>query len=264
MQQFIEANWLTLISILIGVLVAFFFYRLQRKDAISAGAERKKHATRELLDVVESYIINKQELSEQVVENLIQASERDHQVVLRESSTPVSLLQDVALRLQRSRLLDIPQKSEYSQKIDALITQIRVSKEVPSLDRLNKELRDSLILLQGMVPTDKQADAKKALDAIALASEKRRDLTGKRTETDSLFQLTAPLVAGLATSLAAATVGSKLFVDDALSMTSSIIGKVFPVLGTVLLITLLASVLLILARIRRRERGTKEGRSTEA
>ena len=264
MQQFIEANWLTLISILIGVLVAFFFYRLQKKDSVSASAERKKHAIRELLDVVESYIINKQELSEQVVENLVQASERDHQVVLHESCTPVSLLQDVALRLQRSRHLDIPQKSEYSQKIDGLITQIRVSKEVPSLGRVNKELRDALTLLQGLVPEDKQAEAKKALDAIALASAKRRDLSAKRTETDSLFQFIAPLVAGLATSLAAATIGSKLFADAAESVTSVILSKVFPAFSVVLLLAMLASVVLIVARIRRREREGSDDKSTEA
>ena len=118
MQLFLETNWLSIVSIVIGIVVAYFFYRLQKKDAASASLERKKHATAELLDVVESYIINKQRLSEQVIENLIHASERDHSVALRPVCTGVSLLQDVALRLQRSRHLDIPQKSEYSEKIE--------------------------------------------------------------------------------------------------------------------------------------------------
>ena len=114
MQTFLENNWLSIVSILIGILVAYVFYRLQKKDSASASAERKKRATAELLDVVESYIINKQRISEHVINNLIHASERDHQVALRPDCTSVSLLQDVALRLQRSRHLDIPQKSEYS------------------------------------------------------------------------------------------------------------------------------------------------------
>jgi hypothetical protein len=264
-QRFIEANWLTLISILIGVLVAFFFYRLQKKDAVSAGAERKKHANRELLDVVESYIINKQELSEQVVENLIHASERDHQVLLRESCTPISLLQDVALRLQRSRHLDIPQKSEYSQKIDSLITQIRESKEVPSLDRLDKELRDGLSLLQSMVPEGKEAEAKKALDAIARVSEKRTEMSATKTQTDSLFEWSAPIIAGIAATLGATTLGSELLSDEVLGLSPSLsFSTSFLVLSALLLIAMVVSVFPILARIRRRERESKEGRSTEA
>lgn len=103
MQQFLENNWLSILSIVIGIVVAYIFYRLQKNDTASASAERKKHATAELLDVVESYIINKQRLSELVIENLIHASERDHSVALRPACTAVSLLQDVALRLQRSR-----------------------------------------------------------------------------------------------------------------------------------------------------------------
>ena len=67
MQQFFENNWLSILSILIGIVVAYVFYRLQKKDGASASAERKKHATLELLDVVESYIINKQHLSEGVI-----------------------------------------------------------------------------------------------------------------------------------------------------------------------------------------------------
>ena len=126
MYQFIESNWLSILSIIIGILVSFFFYWLQRKQGASATAQRKKRATAELLDVVESYIINKQRLSEQIIDNLIYASERDHVVDLRPSCTSVTLLQDVALRLQRSRHLDIPQKSDYSEAIELLIREIQL------------------------------------------------------------------------------------------------------------------------------------------
>lgn len=76
---------------------------------------RKKHARTELLYVIETYIINKQHLTESVIDNLTHASERDYSVVLQPGCTAVSLLPDVGLRLQVSRHLDIPQKSEYSE-----------------------------------------------------------------------------------------------------------------------------------------------------
>jgi hypothetical protein len=254
MQAFIEANWLTLVSILIGVLVAFVFYRLQKKDSVSAAHERKKHATNELLDVVESYIINKQKLSEQVVDNLIFASERDHVVLLRGGCSPISLLQDVALRLQRSRHLDIPQKSEYSLKIEELIREIQERREPPPLDQLNKEIQQNLSILEGLIPTEKQDQAKGALNALASLSEKRRDLTAKRGTYDSVFQLTAPLIAGIASSLAAGTLASRFLSDGLTSVTSVLFSKVFPIFAVLLLLVLLLLVLTIALRIRRRER----------
>ncbi|CUK22719.1 Uncharacterised protein [Achromobacter sp. 2789STDY5608615] len=266
MPAFIEANWLTLVSILIGVLVAFVFYRLQKKDSVSAAHERKKHATNELLDVVESYIINKQKLSEHVVDNLIFASERDHVVSLRGGCTPVSLLQDVALRLQRSRHLDIPQKSEYSLKIEELIQEIRDRREPPPLDQLNKELQHNLSVLESLISTEKRNEAKAALNALASVSEKRREFTAKRSSDDSVFQIAAPLLAGIASSLAAGTLASKFFSDDLSTVTSALLSKVFPIFALALVLLLTMLILGTALRIRRRGRkgNTTDGdRSTE-
>ena len=254
MQAFIEANWLTLVSILIGVFVAFVFYRLQKKDATSAAQERKKHATNDLLDVVESYIINKQKLSEHVVDNLIFASERDHVVSLRGGCTPVSLLQDVALRLQRSRHLDILQKSEYSLKIEELIRDIRERREPPPLDQLNKEFQQNLAALEGLIPEEQREAAKKPLSALALLSEKKRELTGKRSEGESILQFAAPLFAGIATILATSTLGGKFLTDGLMPRASALMSKIFPILGFALLLLLVLSVVLIALRIRRRSR----------
>ena len=257
MQAFIEANWLTLVSILIGVLVAFMFYRLQKKDSASASHERKKHATNELLDVVESYIINKQNLSEHVVDNLVFASERDHVVSLRGGCTAISLLQDVALRLQRSRHLDIPQKSEYSLKIEELIREIRERREPPPLDHLNKEFQQNLAILENLIPSEKRDEAKKALNALASVAEKRSEMTAKRSVDDSVFQLAAPLLAGIASSLAAGTLASKFFSDGLTSVTSVLFSKVFPIFAGALLVMLTLLVLTIALRIRRRGRETR-------
>jgi hypothetical protein len=74
MMTFIEINWLTLASVLIGLLVTYFFYRLQKMDLLSAREKRWKRAHEELIDVIESFVINKQELSDATIENLIEAS----------------------------------------------------------------------------------------------------------------------------------------------------------------------------------------------
>ena len=258
MQQFIESNWLTLLSILIGILVAFVFYRLQQKNSISASQERKKHASTELLDVIESYIINKQKLSEQVVDNLIIASERDHSVALRPSCTAISLLQDVALRLQRSRHLDIPQKSEYSIKIEELIREIRDRREPPPLDQLTKEIQQKLSELESLIPEDKREQARKQLASLATLAERQRDISAKRTEGNEFAEFAMPAMAGLTAIIGTALVGSRFF--DELPFTSALVSKLLPLVGGALLAAMLVQVLATVLRIRRRLRD--EGRES--
>lgn len=99
MIVFLENNWLSIVSILIGIIVSYVFYKFQKNDSISASVERKRHATDELIDLVESYIINKQQFSEDIIENLIAATERSYSVNLRANCSAISILQDVAFRL---------------------------------------------------------------------------------------------------------------------------------------------------------------------
>ncbi len=85
-------------SISVGFAVGYIFYRLQKRDVTSARVERVKRAKEELLDVIESCIINKQQVAEESIHNLIAASEREYQVGLKGIFTPITLLQDVVLR----------------------------------------------------------------------------------------------------------------------------------------------------------------------
>ena len=80
-----------------------------------------------MLDILENNIVNKQKVSEESVYNLLAASEREYQVNLRDICTPVTLLQYVGLRLQRSRHLDIAQKTEYAAQIELTISAITES-----------------------------------------------------------------------------------------------------------------------------------------
>lgn len=122
MLQFITSNWLTLLSLVFGVFVSWFFHRLQKGVVVTAKEERNKHAREELQDVVETYIINKQEINETTIRNHIDAIERKHQVVLSPFYTPTAVLQDVALRLQNSSHLDKDQKTEYALQIVSIIS----------------------------------------------------------------------------------------------------------------------------------------------
>jgi hypothetical protein len=253
MQIFLENNWLSILSIVIGVVVAYTFYRLQKKDTASASAERKKHATVELLDVVESYIINKQRLSEQVIENLIHASERDHSVALRPTRTAVSLLQDVALRLQRSRHLDIPQKSEYSEKIEQLIRETREHREPTRLDELNAEMAGKFSEFESLLQPERKEEARKILMSIASLSEKRSEISLRTDESRERVIAVATALLGVAATVASALIGSKLFDTVSTSPFASIYGKLFPLMGGVLALVIVAQVLATVVRIKRRK-----------
>ena len=128
MITFITTNWfqivLSIVSLVIGGLVTFIFYRLQKRDVASARIERSKRAKEEMLDILESNIVNKQTISSELITNLLEASEREYETNLHDFCTSVTLLQDVLLRLQRSRHLDITQKAEYTNQIDQMISLI--------------------------------------------------------------------------------------------------------------------------------------------
>lgn len=254
MQQFLENNWLSILSILIGIVVAYVFYRLQKKDSASASAERKKHATTELLDVIESYIINKQRLSEHVIDNLIHASERDHIVALRPNCTAVSLLQDVALRLQRSRHLDIPQKSEYSEKIEQLIREIREHREPLRLEDLDEELSAKLLELQHFLPVEKKTEAQRVLSAVASLVQKQQDMAVRIEETKERMMAVTTSLLGVTAAVATTLIGSRVFDSVSGSPVTSIVIRIFPILGITLAVVVGIQALTTAIRIKRRLR----------
>lgn len=258
MQQFLENNWLSVLSILIGVVVSYFFYHLQKKDAASAAAERTKHATAELLDVIESYIINKQRLSEQVIENLIHASERDHRVSLRPACTVVSLLQDVALRLQRSRHLDIPQKSEYSEKIESLIREIRAQHVPDRLVDFGAEIAEKLVRLENVIPEPYRTEARKTLDEIAKLSVSRQEVSLRAEQSREKLMIFSTALAGVSAAFGTTLIGSNLFERlDSGGFTASF-AKMFPILGILLTLVVALQAFVTAQRIKKRRQPTPD------
>lgn len=262
MQAFFENNWLSILSILIGITVSYVFYRLQKKDSASASFERKKHATNELLDVVESYIINKQRVSEHVIDNLIHASERDHAVALRPRCTSISLLQDVALRLQRSRHLDIPQKSEYSEKIEELIQETRKQSEPIRLEELSEDLSLHLLEIMSLVPEQQQDEVRKRLETLAATVERaemRRDNSARKSEASARLMTITTALLGVAAAFATSLLGSRIFVNPSPSILplTTLTSKLFPILGAVLVLVVMLQTLTTYLRIKRRSRENK-------
>lgn len=255
MQAFIETNWLSILSILIGMVVSYFFYRLQKKDSISASVERKKHATNELLDVIESYIINKQRLSEHVIDNLIHASERNHSVSLLPACTPVSLLQDVALRLQRSRHLDIPQKTEYSETIEVLIHQARLPQDNMANPAESSITSMQLEELSASVPAEHREVFKKKLVAYLSEMESQKDKSSRKKDNADYIAVSTALI-GVAAAMATSLLGSKLF-EHASTPVIALSEKLFPVLGAMLALIVAMQAAVTIFRIKKRSTPTK-------
>ena len=124
MLEFLKSDWFAVLSLFVGLFASWVFFRLSKGDVTSAKYERGKHAREELQDAIESYIINKQDVSEATIRNHIDAMQRKYDVKLDPFYTPKTVLQDVALRLQNSSHLDKDQKTEYASQIEAIIASL--------------------------------------------------------------------------------------------------------------------------------------------
>jgi hypothetical protein len=258
-MEFILNNWLSIVSIIIGATVSSVFYRLQKKDSISAAVERKRHAAKELLDVIESYIINKQKLSENVIENLIHASERDHSVSLRPACTVISLLQDVALRLQRSRHLDIPQKSEYSEKIEELINLIRTNYNATVFADFNSEIENEINEIECMVEVENRANIRKKITWLLLTERNLNNFETAKSRENSQFLALSTMLFGVAAAIASSLLGSRIF-EKVSPSTLGLSEKLFPLLGAALGLLVVSQAIITILRIKRR---TKRVGATE-
>ncbi len=205
MWEFLGQYWveilLSLISIIVGWVVGYAFYRLQKKDVASAETERLKQAQKELVDIIESHIISKQNITDESIRHLLVASEREYQVNLKSVCTPISLLQDVALRLQKSRHLDTEQKGEYAVQIDESISAIlEQHKEVP------EEIQKPLELADALEKSIEDDDKQKSMELIFALKEKINTTptlaSTEIQESTERWQLLASLIAGSATVIA--------------------------------------------------------------
>lgn len=131
------------------------------KEYLAAVREEKHNQTKqELLNVLERHIVNNKEINGKKIENLISAVNRKYSTPLPESASTVSILQDLELRIEESRHLDVDQKEQYTQQIEGTIQDIRESREEKKRQkRISKENSDIIKDLEENVEEENLEEA---------------------------------------------------------------------------------------------------------
>ena len=164
---FLTQNWQ---NIIVALSVGFIFYILStyllKKYVTSAGKERVKRAKDSLLTILESRVINKQEISLEKINNLLKAIEREHSVILSDSVSSSSILQDLELEFEKSHHLDPNQKEEYCTLIQNQIQEIRASEDALNIPPKYSEI------LENLEENIKSKNTDKSLEFIKLLKKK--------------------------------------------------------------------------------------------
>lgn len=188
---FIYSNWQNIIvALAVGLLFYFLSNYALKRVITSAERERLNLAKNSLLDILEARIINKQDISVDKINNLIKAIEREHSVGLSEVVSPLSLLQDIELRFEKSHHLDPTQKEQYCQRIQNQMQEIRAVEETSVVPRRYSDIVDALAAEINSKNTDK------ALENLELLKEKikeREEYSYRKSE--SIISIPIALIA---------------------------------------------------------------------
>ena len=165
--EYFSKNWL---EILITILSGLFFFVLTpwglKKFLKTAEIERRNRAKENILDLLESSLIYKQDLDSKKIYHLLNAIGREFELKIYSYFTTKSLLEDLELRFEKSKHLDPSQKQDYTRKIETLISDLDKEKEdsefSPSYDHLLENLKISVI----------EGNAESALKEIDLLKKK--------------------------------------------------------------------------------------------
>lgn len=144
-STFLNSNWQ---SVIVALIVGSLFHVLstyaQRRYVTSAERVKIKQAKTSLMDILEARIINKQDISLDKIDHLLEAVERDHSVFLADV-TSISLLQDLELQFEKSHHLDPTQKDEYCKQIQNKIREIETTEEESLIPKKYSEIFDTLV-----------------------------------------------------------------------------------------------------------------------
>jgi len=141
--DFIKAYWQ---NIMVSIIVGFIFFVLSsmvfKIRERSVAFERYKKAKGTILDILESSLINKQEPTQYRIKHIIQAAQREENVELRDS--PLTLLEDLELRFEKSRHLDTNQQTYFINQIEELISQIETEDRIRLVPLSYEKILESL------------------------------------------------------------------------------------------------------------------------
>lgn len=122
-----------LVNILIALGVGLFFFVLTpwglKKYLKTAEVERRNRAKENILDLLESSLIFKQDVNPKKIFHLVSAIGREYTIDIFSYMTTKSLLEELELRFEKSKHLDPNQKQEYTRKIEALICDLEKEDE---------------------------------------------------------------------------------------------------------------------------------------
>ncbi|MBJ8428617.1 hypothetical protein [Acinetobacter bereziniae] len=195
MKELILNNLFGLVATLV---VSFSIYFLQERKAKSADRERIKQTKKEIVDTIEAYIINNQNISESVILNFKNGIERANEVVIEKDWDSIALLQDISFRLQSSRHLAVDQKLTYANKLDQLISEWSSAKKLTLAFNDNDESEIVSKILE-LIDADKKTNANKYISEL-LASRRyhrTRNLIEKTERIESIQRLLTSLIIGL-------------------------------------------------------------------
>ena len=168
---FLYSNWQ---SIIVALGIGFLFFILStygiKKYVSSAERERLKQAKNSMLDILESRIINKQNISIDKINSLLTAIDRENSVDLTGRVSPSSLLEDLGLRFEKSHHLDPFQKEEYCKKIEEYMGNI-INEEEKIITVPTKYTEIVDILTENI----KSNNSEKALESLELLKKKIKE-----------------------------------------------------------------------------------------
>ncbi|MBU3120786.1 hypothetical protein KPE71_11040 [Acinetobacter soli] len=195
MKELILNNLFSLVATL---AISFFIYFLQERKAKSADREKIKQTKKEIIDTIEAYIINNQNISESVILNFKDGIERANEVVIEKDWNSIALLQDISFRLQSSRHLAVDQKLAYANKLDQMIAEWSFTKRL-NLAYNDKDESNLVNKILDLIETEKKACANEYISEL-LTSRKyhqARHLLEKSERAESIFRLLSSLAIGL-------------------------------------------------------------------
>ena len=191
-----------LISIGGALVIGFLYYLLQIRRLGSATSERLSRALKELVDTVETDVINGQEISRNVLSRLIKAASRAHNVDLKRVCSPISLAEDVELRLETNRYLDSNKKQDYIKQVRTAIENMQAP-EAPTPVRQPEELTR----LKAAITADNKEQALQIIESLSRLPYRREEellQLIKRAEARRVQLMS--LVIGIITAIIATTV----------------------------------------------------------
>ena len=120
-------------SIWVSLIVGAIFFILGPLGLWFSGKKVKREkinkAKSELLDLIESMLVNKEQITISKLLTLFRAIERQNSVNLGLDTDLNNILEDLSLRFAKSKHLSSDQKDAYLKQIDDLISDLELSKK---------------------------------------------------------------------------------------------------------------------------------------